>query len=43
MLYHAEELKNAGVVCLCEGEKDADTVTKVEMLGKWGLVVGMTS
>lgn len=42
-LYHSDMLKSAGTVCLCEGEKDADTVTELYLLGKWGLFIGMTS
>jgi 5S rRNA maturation endonuclease (ribonuclease M5) len=43
MLYHAEMLRIAGTVCLCEGEKDADTVSNLYLLGCGGLIIGMTS
>jgi CHC2 zinc finger/Toprim-like len=42
-LYHVELLKEATMVCMVEGEKDADTVTNLE-LGNWQQkVVGVTS
>ena len=42
-LYHAELLEFASTVCIVEGEKDADTVTNLE-LGNWQQrVVGVTS
>jgi 5S rRNA maturation endonuclease (ribonuclease M5)/biotin operon repressor len=43
MLYHSEWLEIAGVVCLCEGEKDADTVFNLYLNARNGLVIGMTS
>ena len=42
-LYHVELLEWASTVCIVEGEKDADTVTNLQ-LGRWPkLVVGVTS
>jgi DNA-binding MarR family transcriptional regulator len=43
MLFNMELLSCAGVVCITEGEKDAQTVTDLHLLGGSGLVIGMTS
>jgi CHC2 zinc finger/Toprim-like len=42
-LYHAELVKGVSTVCIVEGEKDADTVTNLELGRPHKLVVGVTS
>jgi DNA primase len=42
-LYHVELVKEAKTVCIVEGEKDADTVTNLELGQRHNLVVGVTS
>lgn len=43
MLYHMELFDKAGVLCLVEGPKDADTVTNLKIRTPRGLIVGVTS
>jgi 5S rRNA maturation endonuclease (ribonuclease M5) len=43
MLFNMELLDCAGVVCITEGEKDASTVTELQLLGDYMMVIGMTS
>jgi hypothetical protein len=42
-LYHGELVAGASTVCIVEGEKDADTVTNLELGRPHKLVVGVTS
>ena len=42
-LYHGELVRGASTVCIVEGEKDADTVTNLELGRPHKLVVGVTS
>jgi len=42
-LYHAEMLEDAETVCIVEGEKDADTVTNLNLVQSRKPVVGITS
>jgi 5S rRNA maturation endonuclease (ribonuclease M5) len=44
LLYHRELLQNASVVCVTEGEKDADAVTRLDLQSQDGKrVIGVTS
>lgn len=43
LLYNEDQLRNAGVIVITEGEKDADSVTSLHLIGQGGLVVGVTS
>jgi 5S rRNA maturation endonuclease (ribonuclease M5) len=45
MLYNLERFVSAGILCITEGEKDADTITRLKLMGASGLpdVVATTS
>jgi CTP-dependent riboflavin kinase len=43
LLYSARRLDGADSVCIVEGEKDADTVTSLSLMGRHDPVIGVTS